>query len=48
MSGSTPNLDRDKLTTNKSTDCFTPIPFNAAYQLGVVDYWLEMRIGSLL
>jgi hypothetical protein len=48
MPGSSPNLDRDKHTTNKATDCFTPILFNAAYQLGVVDYWLEMRIGSLL
>jgi hypothetical protein len=48
MTGSTRNLDRDKITTNKSTDGFTTTFFNAAYQLGVTIYWLEMRIGALI
>jgi hypothetical protein len=48
MSGSTRFLDRDKLTSNKSTDRFSSVFFQTANQFGVTDYWFEMRIGALL
>lgn len=48
MAGSTRDLDRDKITTNEATDCFSPVFCDAAYQLGVTDDWLEMRIGTFV
>jgi hypothetical protein len=48
MSGSTRKLDRDRLSTNKATDRFASVFFNAANKFGVTDYWFEMRVGAIL
>lgn len=48
LAGSAGDLDLDERTINKSTDCFTPIFFDAAHQLGVTDDWLEMRIWTFV